>query len=297
MTSRRQLAAVISTRDPFSVTTLLLAVLCPFVTGFSTSFDKTVSQRQQQLSRLFSTPTDTAGVSSSSSSSSARFHSVNQQELDTIAGNDYPRTYVPLASTFELNPNRPNEVFFLGQSYVIYAQTFDNTTLQASDWVVVDNACPHRLAPLSEGRIERQATSNTNNGATPPTTLECSYHGWAFDGQGRCVRIPQANDEQQFQAAISNTKQSCHVQSYPVVVCKNVLWAWLWPQDPIQVALDPAKNENTTSSSNENLPLYRPEAFLKGVMDNCSTYTRDLPYGWDTLLENIVDPAHVPWVR
>ena len=28
-----------------------------------------------------------------------------------------------------------------------------------------------------------------------------------------------------------------------------------------------------------------------------STYTRDLPYGWDTLLENLIDPAHIPFAH
>ena len=44
--------------------------------------------------------------------------------------------------------------------------------------------CPHRLAPLSDGRL-----------ATDPETgakrLECSYHGWQFGGCGRCTKLPQ----------------------------------------------------------------------------------------------------------
>lgn len=37
--------------------------------------------------------------------------------------------------------------------------------------------CPHRNAPLSLGRV--------NSGE-----LECPYHGWRFDGDGRCKAIP-----------------------------------------------------------------------------------------------------------
>ena len=33
------------------------------------------------------------------------------------------------------------------------------------------------------------------------------------------------------------------------------------------------------------------------VDEDASTYTRDLPYGWDTLLENIVDTAHIPFAH
>jgi phenylpropionate dioxygenase-like ring-hydroxylating dioxygenase large terminal subunit len=38
--------------------------------------------------------------------------------------------------------------------------------------------CPHRNVPLSLGRA-------TGNG-----TLECAYHGWQFDGSGRCQHVP-----------------------------------------------------------------------------------------------------------
>lgn len=31
--------------------------------------------------------------------------------------------------------------------------------------------------------------------------------------------------------------------------------------------------------------------------NNPTTYTRDLPYGWDSLIENFIDPAHVPFAH
>ncbi|KAK3040025.1 hypothetical protein RJ639_028356 [Escallonia herrerae] len=41
-----------------------------------------------------------------------------------------------------------------------------------------EDRCPHRLAKLSEGQLI-------------DGRLECLYHGWQFEGQGECVRIPQ----------------------------------------------------------------------------------------------------------
>src|ERR1700730_7109914 len=41
----------------------------------------------------------------------------------------------------------------------------------------LEDACPHRLAPLSMGRLKGDA-------------VECGYHGMTFDGSGQCVRIP-----------------------------------------------------------------------------------------------------------
>uniref|UniRef100_A0A453PVA9 Rieske domain-containing protein n=1 Tax=Aegilops tauschii subsp. strangulata TaxID=200361 RepID=A0A453PVA9_AEGTS len=41
-----------------------------------------------------------------------------------------------------------------------------------------EDRCPHRLAKLSEGQLV-------------DGKLECLYHGWQFDGEGKCVKIPQ----------------------------------------------------------------------------------------------------------
>ena len=41
--------------------------------------------------------------------------------------------------------------------------------------------CPHRWIPLSLGTCERGR-------------VVCAYHGWAFDGEGACRRIPSNLD-------------------------------------------------------------------------------------------------------
>lgn len=44
---------------------------------------------------------------------------------------------------------------------------------KTQSWKAFMDACPHRLAPLSEGRINSKGL------------LECPYHGWAFSGEGK----------------------------------------------------------------------------------------------------------------
>jgi phenylpropionate dioxygenase-like ring-hydroxylating dioxygenase large terminal subunit len=41
----------------------------------------------------------------------------------------------------------------------------------------LEDRCPHRNVPLSAGRVRGGE-------------LECAYHGWRFDGAGRCVAVP-----------------------------------------------------------------------------------------------------------
>jgi len=48
--------------------------------------------------------------------------------------------------------------------------------------VAAPDRCPHREAPLSLGTVSAGC-------------LECPYHGWTFDSDGACVRIPSAGPD------------------------------------------------------------------------------------------------------
>ncbi len=48
--------------------------------------------------------------------------------------------------------------------------------------VAMDDRCPHRHAKLSKGWIESGQ-------------LLCGYHGWTYNAEGRCTRIPQKGDD------------------------------------------------------------------------------------------------------
>jgi len=176
----------------------------------------------------------------------------------TIATARMPRTWVPLASDYELDTERPTPVKFLGKRYVIWRDNEDT-------WRVMDDACAHRLAPLSEGRIDRKSGN-----------LECAYHGWQFSGCGSCKRIPQAHSDQEGSACSS---RRAAVASYPTQVEKAVVWFWPWDGEP------------------STLDAASPQRMVAPVSADAATYTRDLPYGWDTLLENIADPSHIPFAH
>ena len=214
-----------------------------------------------------SSPTDVVSAGGTTSSSLPSKiplpMSSNQKALDE--GPRFPRTWVPFGSIIELNPDRPTPVSFLNQKYVVFKGDDDQ-------WVVMDDACSHRLAPLSEGRIDTTESGERR--------VQCSYHGWSFDSSGMCQDIPQATDRVK-RSAMANPK--CHVMSYSTIVEKSILWAWLWKEDAIEEAL---KDLTIT-----------PQHMLAEVPSVAATYTREMPYGWDTLSENLADPAHIPFVR
>ncbi len=63
--------------------------------------------------------------------------------------------------------------------------------------------CPHRLLPLSMGRVVEDG-------------LQCGYHGARFDGNGACVWRPGGSGE-------------ASVRAWPV--CERHGFLWLWPGD------------------------------------------------------------------
>ena len=249
-------------------------------------------------SALFSANATTATVAnpaSAASSSSSKPLSKNQEAL---SNRKFPRTWVPLASVFELDPNRPTPLEFLDQKFVCYKQTTDESI--DDDWIVMDDVCPHRLVPLSEGRINRCGDEAAGNATT---TVQCSYHGWEFDGfkDGACVNIPQATDDV---AALAKASPRSSVSTYSVRVHKNILFFWPWAdKDPLSLLeVYPKGHPEGIMASIAVLP---PDALddsndgdsTTTTVSAPNTYTRDLPYGWDTLLENLIDPAHIPFAH
>jgi phenylpropionate dioxygenase-like ring-hydroxylating dioxygenase large terminal subunit len=128
------------------------------------------------------------------------------------------RTWWPLIPEPYLRTDRPNAITLLGIPLVVWLdKTTAATTIAGASngpenaassssgrgtWRVFRDACPHRLAPLSEGRMEADGS------------LSCSYHGWRFDGSGACRRIPQAVDAAA-EAAACASRRSC-ATTFPV---------------------------------------------------------------------------------
>eukprot|EP00775_Hariotina_reticulata_P009176 gene9176-9342_t len=83
------------------------------------------------------------------------------------------KQWYPVAIVDQLDPAVPNPVQLLGMDLVLWRD-------KTQQWRAFKDCCPHRLAPLSEGRID----DRTGN-------LFCNYHGWQFDSTGSCANIPQ----------------------------------------------------------------------------------------------------------
>ena len=68
--------------------------------------------------------------------------------------------------------------------------------------------CPHRNVALSLGRVQRDGT------------LQCAYHGWRFDGGGRCTAVPARSETP---AAAPSARDA---EARPVQERDGIVWLW-----------------------------------------------------------------------
>ena len=169
--------------------------------------------------------------------------------------------WYPLSPIEDLDPKRPTPVMLLGLRFVIWKPGSSET------YRVFLDQCPHRLAPLSEGRVDEK----TGN-------LMCSYHGWQFNEQGLCTHIPQAENPQ----LVTKNQQNLCATALPCCQENELLWVW------------PDANSAELAAATPR-PLSPQVDATKGFV--WSSMVRDLEYDWQTLVENVADPSHVPFAH
>ncbi|CAN1810406.1 Protochlorophyllide-dependent translocon component 52, chloroplastic [Linum perenne] len=174
---------------------------------------------------------------------------------------DWYSQWYPVMPECDLDKRVPHGKKVLGIDVVVWWDKKQNA------WKVFDDMCPHRLAPLSEGRIDESGR------------LQCVYHGWCFDGSGSCKLIPQAPVDG---PPVHTNKRAC-VAAYPTIVQYGIVW--FWPNS------DPQYKNIYEKKKPPFIPELDDPSFTKvlGV--------RDFPYGYDVLIENLMDPAHAPYAH
>uniref|UniRef100_A0A0G4HYG1 Rieske domain-containing protein n=1 Tax=Chromera velia CCMP2878 TaxID=1169474 RepID=A0A0G4HYG1_9ALVE len=175
----------------------------------------------------------------------------------------WKRNWYPVAIETELDPNLPHQVTVLNEPYVVWRQPV------SGEWLCFKDACPHRLAPLSEGRIDESGT------------LMCTYHGWEFASDGSCARIPQASE-----AVAATALKSPRACASPVPLRRHLGMLFIWPD-----ATEEGHREADVTEIPTPPQLKEDPSLLSG---DDTLNARYLAYNWDTLVENVMDPAHVP---
>jgi len=164
-------------------------------------------------------------------------------------------SWYPVAYLKDLDRSQPSAFTLLDQDLVIW---WDGP---GGSWQAFDDVCPHRLVPLSEGRINAAGA------------LECPYHGWSFDGAGQCLTIPQAAA-----GASHSSSRSC-ARRRATATAQGLLFVFA------------GQASKAAEHPLPIVPLLEEPQWL--VQDTF----RDLPYDALTLLENVLDVSHVPFTH
>jgi len=172
----------------------------------------------------------------------------------------WTKAWYPLAVEGELHLNKPNVRWLLGRKIVFFR---DETRPPSGGWRAIDDRCPHRLAPMSMGRVDRAEGRIT-----------CRYHGYEFDGQGVCTKIPG-----NLQGIESSSPRNC-VASFPTQVRQGLVWVWG----------DDGPARHVESAAKE--PPVMPE--LEGARLFVARY---FPVDWLYMTENSFDPLHAQFLH
>ncbi|MBL1208493.1 aromatic ring-hydroxylating dioxygenase subunit alpha [Geminocystis sp. GBBB08] len=149
-----------------------------------------------------------------------------------------------VASSSEVK-NKPLGVTLWHENIVLFRN--EKGEIQA-----LEDCCPHRLVKLSDGQVV-------------DNDLECAYHGWRFDGEGKCSFVPYLTEKQKL--------PNCQLRRYPVKEFDGFIW--LFPGDGDRKKISPM-----------GLPEWEHLNYIGSMT------TIDCPGHFSYLIENLMDMYH-----
>ncbi|CEM09956.1 unnamed protein product [Vitrella brassicaformis CCMP3155] len=176
---------------------------------------------------------------------------------------DWMAHWYPIAPVSCTDKERPFSFTLLNQPLVIW---WDEPK---QEWRCALDRCPHRMAPLSEGRIVEG-------------NVECPYHGWRFEGStGGCTAIPQAQPD----TPLPIGTRAC-ATIFPCQEQQGLVW----------VRPTPDTQQQHGGGAEAGWPAMLTSETVDSEQPNAVTFDsfRDVPYDYATLFENLIDQSHVP---
>lgn len=113
----------------------------------------------------------------------------------------HPNYWYPLAQSKRVKRGKAAGVTFAGDPIVL-------VRTQGGRLFALEDRCAHRQVPLSEGVVSGE-------------NIQCCYHGWQFDCQGKCVNIPYVGSDESIPRG---------VRHYPSREAYGLVW--VFPGDP-----------------------------------------------------------------
>lgn len=123
--------------------------------------------------------------------------------------------------------------------------------------VALEDKCPHRLLPLSRGRVIGEK-------------IQCGYHGAEFSPDGRCIGVPGQVD----------LPENVRVKTYPVCEQHGMVWIWMGPPE----------------RARDQVPCDIFNFIEQGAWDSMDGYIH-ISCDYQLVNDNLADTTHVPFVH
>jgi len=157
--------------------------------------------------------------------------------------------WIPFLPSKDLaKDGQPKRIRLLGEDLVAFRDSEGRIGL-------VDQACPHRGAPLIFGRNE-------------DCGLRCVYHGWKFDVAGAVTDMPA-------EPARSRLKEHVRIKAYPCQERNGMIWTYMGPDA-------------------DNLPPLPNLEWNLVPADQVHVSVRVQECNWLQAVEGEIDSAHAP---
>lgn len=114
-----------------------------------------------------------------------------------------PDMWYPVAISGDVTNKQPKGIRRFGEEIVLWRDLEGNVVCQGA-------RCPHKGAWLGDGRMKGNA-------------IECPYHGFLFNGEGKCTLTPAMGRDARIPGSLK-------VPVYPVQEKHGLIWVW-WGDD------------------------------------------------------------------
>jgi 5,5'-dehydrodivanillate O-demethylase len=165
----------------------------------------------------------------------------------TVAGKYLRKFWHPVCQSHKLAAGEAVEIRVMGENWTLFRGDSGNVH-------AVGDRCAHRTVKLSVGWVEGDA-------------VRCFYHGWKYDGKGRCVEQP--SERQPFCERVR--LRSAHAQEY-----LGLIFAYFGPGEPPE------------------LPRY-PEFENAGA--HVQTFNTLHNFNYFNAIDNLLDASHIGFVH
>src|SRR5579884_2355639 len=118
------------------------------------------------------------------------------------------RYWHPVAASAEMEDRWTKRVRIMGEDLVLFKDRTGKLGL-------IGEQCPHRRASMAYGIPTQEG-------------IRCPYHGWMFDGAGKCLEQPNEPEGSTFKDKVS-------LPGYPVQTLAGLVFAYLGPQPAPQI--------------------------------------------------------------